>query len=380
MANAAGGDMSSLRIAFFGSSLVSAYWNGAATYYRGIIKALHARGHKVVFYEPDAYDRQKHRDIPDPPYARVVVYSAENEADVLAAVESAKSADIIVKASGVGVHDRLLDEAVLNLRSSLTAAVFWDVDAPATLDRLEADPTDPFHQLIPLYDTILTYGGGPPVVSAYEALGAQGCVPIYNAVDPETHFPVKWRNEFATDLFFLGNRLPDRESRVTEFFLKPARSLPLKSFRLGGNGWSESEMPPNVTYQGHVYTSDHNAFNCSATAILNVSRESMARYGYSPATRIFEAAGAGACIISDNWDGLDSFFEPGKEVLTADNGDQVVDHLTALQRGKAQEVGRAALRRVLAEHTYQHRADIFEKTFDISKSIPHGGMKACVVP
>src|SRR3954471_22184227 len=128
---------SGLKIAFFGSSLVSAYWNGAATYYRGIIRALHERGHSITFYEPDAYDRQKHRDIPDPEWARVVVYEAE-EGAALAAVKSARNADVIVKASGVGVFDALLEAAVLDVGTRTTRKIFWDVDAPATLDRLGA--------------------------------------------------------------------------------------------------------------------------------------------------------------------------------------------------------------------------------------------------
>src|SRR5205085_9780770 len=129
-----------LKIAFFGSSLVSAYWNGAATYYRGIIRALHERGHRVTFYEPDAYERQQHRDIPDPEWAQVVVYDAEREGGVRRALRHARGADLVVKASGVGVFDALLEEAVLELQRPRTRVAFWDVDAPATLDRLRDDP------------------------------------------------------------------------------------------------------------------------------------------------------------------------------------------------------------------------------------------------
>src|SRR5437868_4166846 len=117
-----------MRIAFFGSSLVSAYWNGAATYYRGIIRSLHERGHIITFYEPDAYDRQKHRDIPDPPYARSVVYSAQDETELRSMLREAHDADLVVKASGVGVFDELLEEAVLELQRPNTRVAFWDVD------------------------------------------------------------------------------------------------------------------------------------------------------------------------------------------------------------------------------------------------------------
>lgn len=350
-----------LNIAFFGSSLVSAYWNGAATYYRGIIRALHSRGHNVTFYEPDAYDRQKHRDLPDPDWARVVVYPADKEKGVLRALDAARGADLIVKASGVGVFDDLLEQAVLQLKTPDNLVVFWDVDAPATLDRVQNNPRDPFARLIPRYDLILTYGGGDPVVRAYESLGAKECVPIYNALDPITHFPVAAEPRFACDLAFLGNRLPDRERRVEQFFLEPAAARPHERFILGGNGWQDKALPPNVQYLGHVYTRDHNALNCTPKAVLNISRESMARYGFSPATRVFEAAGAAACIITDAWEGIDFFFEPGTEILVANSGQEVCAILDSLSIERARQIGQAAYRRVLLQHTYAHRAAQLEE-------------------
>ncbi|HJT87812.1 MAG TPA: glycosyltransferase [Bryobacteraceae bacterium] len=352
-----------MQIAFFASSLVSAYWNGAATYYRGIIRALHDRGHRVTFYEPDAYQRQQHRDIDDPPWAKVVVYPA-NEANAGRVVEDARTADLIVKASGVGVCDAFLEAAVLELKRSSNLVAFWDVDAPATLDRVRGAPADPFAPLIARYDVIFTYGGGPPVVEAYRELGARACVPVYNALDPETHFPVAPDPKFAGDLAFLGNRLPDREARVEEYFFKAAARLPKKRFLLGGEGWSDKPKPPNVGYFGHVFTRDHNAFNSSPTAVLNISRESMARYGFSPATRVFEAAGAAACILTDDWTGIEQFLEPGREVLVARGGEDVVDHLQSLTPQKALALGLAARRRVLAAHTYAHRAAQVDAVLD----------------
>jgi spore maturation protein CgeB len=314
-----------LDIAFFGSSLVSAYWNGAATYYRGIVRALSRRGHHVTFYEPDAFGRQEHRDMPDPEWARVVVYPGDAESGPLRALEAAKGSDLVIKASGVGVYDRLLERGVLELQTSETLVVFWDVDAPATLDRMGSDPSDPFRSLVPQYDMVLTYGGGEPVVRAYQGFGARRCVPVYNALDASTHFAVDPDRRFAGDLGFLGNRLPDRESRVEEFFLNAAAALPGRTFLLGGSGWGDKKMPANVRYVGHVYTRDHNAFNCTPTAVLNISRESMARYGFSPATRVFEAAGAGACLLTDAWDGIELFLEPDEEVLVVRDGRDVAE-------------------------------------------------------
>jgi spore maturation protein CgeB len=348
-----------MKISFFGSSLVSAYWNGAATYYRGIIRAMYDRGHQITFYEPDAYSRQQHRDIPDPEWADVVVYEPK-ESCLYQTLDEAKNADLIIKASGVGVFDDLLEKAVLTLKKSSNLIAFWDVDAPATLDRVHNNPNDPFQSLIPQYDLILTYGGGKPVIDAYKALGANQCIPIYNALDPMTHYPVPPDPQFECDLAFLGNRLPDRESRVEEFFLQAAFKLPQAHFILGGNGWHDKSFPPNVEYIGHVYTKDHNAFNCTPKAVLNISRESMARYGFSPATRVFEAAGAGACIISDSWQGIELFLEPGTEILVAQNGQEVAELLEKLTPNLAHKIGEAAHHRILAEHTYAHRAKQLE--------------------
>jgi spore maturation protein CgeB len=348
--------MTSLDIAFFGSSLVSAYWNGAATYYRGLIRQLSLRGHRVAFYEPDAYERQQHRDIADPPWCRVVVYSATDASDLERVLEAARRADVVVKASGVGVWDEHLDEGVLAARRPGGVAIYWDVDAPATLDRLERCGADRLRALLPRYDLVFTYGGGDPVVQRYRALGARGCVPIYNAVDPETHFPVRPDPRFEADLGLLANRLPDRETRVDAFFLAPAAALPKSRFVLGGNGWSEKRVPPNVMRVGHVYTADHNAFNASTTAVLNVARDSMAAVGWSPATRVFEAAGAGACIITDAWRGIEAFLEPGREVLVAEDGEAVARIVRSLTPERAQFIGAAARARVLRQHTYALRA------------------------
>jgi spore maturation protein CgeB len=348
-----------MKIAFFGSSLVSAYWNGAATYYRGLLKALAERGHEITFYEPDAFERQRHRDIDDPSWARVVIYPA-TEADVGRCLRHAAKADVIVKASGVGVFDALLEEAVLELRRPGKKVAFWDVDAPATLERVEADAKDPFRALVPGYDVIFTYGGGPPVIAAYSELGAKACIPIYNALDPSTHFPVEPEDRFRSDLTFIGNRLPDREARVEEFFLRVAERLPKRRFLIGGSGWDSRPMPANVTWLGHVYTRDHNALNCSGRAVLNINRDSMARYGFSPPTRVFEAVGAGACLITDAWEGIDAFLTPGDEVLVAASGEEVAELLDRLSRRKARCIGEMARARVLAQHTYSRRAAVVD--------------------
>ena len=352
-----------MRIAFIGSSLVSSYWNGAATYYRGLLRALGERGHAITFFEPDAFGRQQHRDIADPPYAEIVVWPATADG-ATAALERAGAADLVVKASGVGVYDAELEAGVLALKRPANTVVFWDVDAPATLERVRADPADLFRPLIPRFDAVFTYGGGEPVRRAYLDLGARACVPVYNALDPTTHHPAAPDARYEETLGFLGNRLPDREARVEEFFLRPAAALPDAAFLLGGAGWEGKPMPENVRYLGHVGTNDHNAFNVSSRAILNVNRASMAAYGFSPPTRLFEVAGAGACLITDAWEGIETFLTPGREVLVAHDGDEVAAHLRSLDEAKARAIGDAARRRLLAEHTYDRRARLVEEYLD----------------
>ena len=341
-------------IAFYGSSLLSSYWNGAATYYRGMIRDLHARGYRTTFYEPDAFERQQHRDIAPPDWAEVVVYPA-TEAGVARVMAEAAKADVVVKASGVGVYDDVLVEGVMRQARPDAIRIFWDVDAPATLAELRGWPGHVLHRVLPRLDYVFTYGGGPPVVGAYEGFGARRCVPIYNALDPATHHPVPPEPEFRADLSFLGNRLPDREARVERFFLDAAARLPDRRFLIGGNGWDSKPMPGNVRHIGHVYTRQHNAFNTSPLAVLNIARDSMAEVGYSPATRVFEAAGAGACLITDAWMGLDLFLADGQEVLVARDGADVAAHLAALKPERARAIGEAARARILRDHTYGRR-------------------------
>jgi spore maturation protein CgeB len=349
-----------LDIAIFGSSIVSSWWNGAATYYRGLVRSLAALGHHVTFHEPIAYDRQDHRDIADPEWCRVVVYRAETEDEVREAVAAAAESDVAIKTSGVGVHDALLEHLVADLGDSGVTTAFLDVDAPATLGRVETDPADAFRAQVGRYDLVMTYGGGQPVIDRYTALGARECVLVYNALDPTTHHRVAPDTRFAADLSLLANRLPDREERIDEFFFRAASLLPERTFLLGGNGWAGKSMPPNVRAIGHVGTEDHNAFNCSALSVLNVTRESMAANGWSPATRVFEAAGVGACLLTDAWDGIEDFLRPGDEVLVAHDGAEVAAQVRSLDPSSATRIGDAAERRVLAHHTYDQRARLVD--------------------
>ena len=350
-----------MHLTFFGSSLVSSYWNGAATYYRGLLRALAERGHRITFCEPDAYGRQENRDLAtDPPYARVIVYRNEAERDRLIDVAFAES-DAVVKCSGVGVWDRELEEAVAERSGAGVFTAFWDVDAPATLARIENDPGDPFQWHIPRYDHIFTYGGGPPVVTTYERWEVRACTPIYNGLDPEEHRPVERPDPLTWDVLFMGNRLPDREARVEEFFFRAAELCPGARFALGGEGWGDKSMPDNIERLGHVPTARHNQVNAAARLVLNIHRESMVENGWSPATRMFEAAGAAACQITDAWRGIEDFFEPGSEILIAEDGAAVARLVGEVTAEQACRIGEAAHRRALASHSYTQRAALVDE-------------------
>lgn len=348
-----------MKIAFYGSSLLSSYWNGAATYYRGLLREVARNGHAVTFFEPDAFNRQAHRDMEPPDWCRVVVYDATREGLAHAAA-MAGAFDVVVKTSGVGYADDELMTQVFSRARPGAIRLFWDVDAPATLSEIGADDAHPIRETLPLIDAVLTYGGGAPVVDAYRALGAAECIPVYNALDPATHHPAPREERFACDLAFLGNRLPDREARVEEFFLRPAGALPGRSFILGGAGWGDRALPSNVRWLDHVPTRDHNGLNSSALAVLNVNRDSMAANGFSPPTRVFEAAGAGACLITDAWDGIEMFLAPNEEVFVARDGPDVAAILADLTPARAARVGQAALARVRRDHTYAQRAQLVD--------------------
>jgi spore maturation protein CgeB len=349
-----------VKIFVFGASILTSYWNGAATYYRGIYKYLARRGHQITFASPDAFEREQHHDEGDFSYVNAVVYQPTSDIDVM--LELASEADVVIKHSGLGADDDLLERRVLELQPH-SAVVFWDVDAPATLGRIQANKWDPFHVAIPRYDAILTYGGGPKARQGYLDAGARAYYSIYNGLDPETHHPVPPDPSLVCDVAFLGNRLPDREARVEELFLHAAELASDKEFLLGGEGWADKPMPPNVRWIGHVSTEHHNRLNCSAGMVMNINRKSMADYGFSPPTRVFEVSGAGTCMLCDDWPGIDDCFEPDEEILVIRTAEDVVKAIKQHDLEARRRIGNAFHARALRDHTYEQRALQAEHAF-----------------
>lgn len=349
-----------MNIFVFGSSIVSSYWNGAATYYRGCYKYLARMGHKITFAEPDAYGRQQHRDAEEFSYVESLVYRPGVDLDEM--LRRACFADVVIKHSGLGVDDDVLEERVLECAPH-ALVIFWDVDAPATIARLRAHPEDTFRRAIPQYDAIFTYGGGPDIRASYLEFGARAYSSIYNGLDPETHHPVDADPAFICDVAFLGNRLPDREARVNELFLKAAELAPEKEFLLGGEGWQDKLLPRNMRWIGHVPTALHNRINSSAGMVMNINRSSMADCGFSPPTRVFEAAGAGACLLCDEWPGIDDCFAPEKEILVIRSAQDVADALNRYDEPARRLIGSAFRERALRCHTYEQRAVQADRAF-----------------
>jgi spore maturation protein CgeB len=253
------------------------------------------------------------------------------------------------------VDDAELEQRVLEC-SRDSMCFFWDVDAPATLQRMRSDASDALRQATPAYDAILTYGGGPKAHEGFLEFGARAYYSIYNALDPDTHHPVAPDPELACDVAFLGNRLPDREARVEELFLRAAELAPDQRFLLGGEGWSDKALPGNVRYIGHVPTAMHNRVNCSAGMVMNINRVSMADFGFSPPTRVFEVAGAGTCMLCDEWPGIADCFEPEREILVVRSAEDVAAALHTHNAEERRRVGEAFHARALRDHTYAQRA------------------------
>ena len=349
-----------MKIFAFGSSIVSSYWNGAATYYRGCYKYLHRLGHSITFAEPDAYGRQQHRDSDHFDYVTSKVYQPGTDLDAM--LELAREADVVVKHSGIGVDDEVLERRINEL-GDRCVVTFWDVDAPATIARMHGDLQDPFRSSMPHYDAVLTYGGGAFCEREYLGFGAQAYFSMYNGLDPETHFPVERDSALQCDVAFLGNRLPDREARVDELFLRAAQLAPEMSFILGGEGWGDKRLPANVRWIGHVPTGEHNRVNCSASMVMNINRASMAKSGFSPPTRVFEVAGAGTCLLCDDWPGIDDCFAPGTEILVVRNAEDVIHALRTHNSQQREQIGKAFRDRALRDHTYAQRALQAEQAF-----------------
>lgn len=343
-----------MKLVIFGLTVTSSWGNGHATLWRGLISALGRIGCRVVFFERDVSYYASRRDRREIPGHRVVLYGDWAEAARLGAAELA-GADVGMVTSycpdGAAAGD-------LVLSSGVARTVFYDLDTPVTLAAVARGEPVPYLPPAGLggFDLVLSYTGGAALDALRERLGARRVAPLYGSVDPEVHRSAAPADCYRSDLSYLGTYAADRQRALAELFLEPARRLPGKRFLIGGSQYPQ-DFPwgDNVFYVRHVPPPDHPAFYSSSALTLNVTRAAMAGMGYCPSGRLFEAAACGVPVLSDDWEGLDRFFEPGREILLAGSAEEAVAALE-LPAGELRRIGGRARERVLAEHTAERRA------------------------
>lgn len=345
-----------LDIVVLGLSLSSSWGNGHATTYRALLKALAARGHRIRFFERDRPWYAQHRDLPRPPFAALSLYRSLEELRDRAA-EPVRRADLVIVGSYVP------DGVAVGTWVGQTAAglvAFYDIDTPVTLAALEAGGADYLSRAqVPGYDLYLSFTDGPMLERLEAQFGARMARPLLCAVDPELYRPdprpVRW------DLGYMGTYSADRQPALERLLLGPARSMPERRFAVAGPLYPEDvPWPGNVQRFQHVPPGEHRGFYCGQRFTLNLTRADMIRAGHSPSVRLFEAAACGVPIISDAWPGLAALFQPELEILIARSADDVRDILSSFSPERAQQIGGRARRRVLAEHTAEHRASELE--------------------
>ncbi len=342
-----------MKIAIFGLTVSSSWGNGHATLWRGLIRALAADGHQVVFVERDVPWYAEHRDLTELPGGRLLLYS--DWADVVAAKRSILDADALIVTSYC--PDAVAAEALIHAEGR-GATLFYDLDTPVTLARLAAGELVDYLPVDGLgrFDRVLSYTGGPALGALRDRLGARAAAPLFGHVDPDAHRPVPPEANYRGDLSYLGTYAADRQAALARLFIDPAAAAPDRRFVLGGSGYpADFPWRRNIFFKRHVAPPDHPAFFCSSRLTLNVTRADMAAMGWCPSGRLFEAAACDVPIVSDDWDGLDRFFAPGEEILLAETGDDVLAAL-ALSDDELRRIARRARERVLAEHSSAVRA------------------------
>ena len=346
-----------LRIAILGLSITSSWGNGHATTYRSLMRALCVRGHEVLFLECDKPWYREHRDLRRLPFGTARLYKDVGELRRRWRGELAE-ADLVILGSYVpdGIAAARLVQEVAR---GVTA--FYDIDTPVTLAAL-ADARCEYLEprLIPGFDLYLSFTGGPVLRMIERRYGAKAARALYCAVDPDRHRPVK-NAEPDWALGYLGTYSADRQPVLDKLLCKPARRSPEQRFAVAGPLYpADLQWPKNVERIEHVGPDRHAWFYGRQRFTLNVTRADMVRCGYSPSVRLFEAAACGVPIISDDWPGLATIFEPGREILVARSSADVLRFLRETNEAEGRELALNARRRVLASHTAAHRAALLE--------------------
>jgi spore maturation protein CgeB len=344
-----------MNLIVFGLTVSSSWGNGHATIWRGLCRALGARGHRVTFFERDVPYYAAHRDQPDPAGCDLRLYAdwASVRAAAAHAVAGADVAMVTSYCPDAEAASRLV------LDSAVPVKAFYDLDTPVTLDRLaRGEHVDyvPSCGLAP-FDLVLSFTGGRALDALADVLGARAVAPLYGSADPEAHRPGAMDETRRSDLSYLGTYAADRQAALDRLFLEPARRRTQRRFAIAGSMYPR-DFPwlPNIYYLAHMPPPDHPSFYSSSRFTLNITRGPMAAMGYCPSGRLFEAAACGTPIVSDWWEGLDEFFEPGREIVIARGTDDVLAAID-LDEGERRRMAAAARERALAQHTAGRRAN-----------------------
>ena len=338
------------RIVILGLTITSSWGNGHATTFRGLVRELARRGHDVLFLERDVPWYASNRDLPRPPYCTTALYGSVQELTDRFS-RRIREADLVVVGSYVP-DGRAVGELVCGVARGVTA--FYDIDTPVTLAALRKRSCEYLSaDLVRRYQMYLSFTGGPTLQRLERTFGARMVRPLYCSFDPEAYFPEV--HEPRWDLGYMGTFAADRQPALRRLLLSAARSSAGHRFVVAGPGYPEEAWPSNVERVEHVAARDHRAFYTSQRFTLNLTRADMVRAGYSPSVRLFEAAACGVPIISDYWKGLDTLFHAGSEILISRSPADTVRALSTPERSRA-AIGVRARRRVMAEHTAEHRA------------------------
>lgn len=353
-----------MKLVIFGLTMSSAWGNGHATLWRGLQRALARRGHEVVFFERDLPYYARHRDLRELEGGRLVLYRSWEEVEDEARRQ--------LRNAEVGMVTSYCPDGVvasrLVLDSPVQRTVFYDMDTPVTLSRLERGEPIPYLPAEGLagFDLVLSFTGGPALQALTDRLGARRAAPLYGHVDPQVHCRQSPKPWYEADLSYLGTWAADRQATLEELFIEPARRAPQRRFLIGGAQYPEDfPWAANISFVSHVPPGDHGAFFASSPLTLSVTRGPMAAMGWCPSGRLFEAAACGTPVLTDAWEGIEHFFTPGEEILVARSAE---DTLAALSLDSEQlaRVGRRAMERVLDAHTSDVRAtellELLERT------------------
>jgi spore maturation protein CgeB len=342
-----------LRIVVFGLSITSSWGNGHATTYRALLRQMAARGHRITFFERDVEWYRENRDLTEATYCDIRLYKSVDEL-VTRYTGLVSKSDVALIGSyvpdGIRVARWMLGHA-----PGLTA--FYDIDTPVTISGLRSGQCQYLcSELVPEFDLYLSFTGGPILREIENQYGARSARLLACSVDPALYYPEPEISK-QWELGYLGTYSADRQPKLNELLVRPARKIRDKKFAVAGSLYpKELRWPPNVDRIDHLPPHDHRSFYNSQRFTLNVTRHDMVAAGYSPSVRLFEAAACGTPIISDRWAGLETFFEPGREILLADNAEECCKLLREYGEAERYELGRRARKRVLAEHSAAERA------------------------